>query len=192
MLGPGDDTSSAWDKVLAARDPGWLRAPDRPRTGGYLAEERLAGAEVSVEALVSTGTIVCANITEKTVLTGRYPVGVGHCVPAELPAPVQEELIVDTRLLIESTGFGYGCGFIHAEWILADSTPRLVECAARIPGDDITTLIDLAHGTRVVDDLFRLMTGGTVRPRRPRLAATPGIVTSVGGIEHARDMDGVV
>ncbi len=197
-IGPGDDPAEAWDEVRSAREPGWIRASDRPYSGRYLAEERLPGTEVSVEALVAAGEMVFANITAKDVLPGRYPVESGHCVPAGLPADATEQLLDVTRSLVQATAFRYGV--VHAEWIIRGRTPYLVECAARLPGDHIATLIDLAYGTRLADDMFRVMAGQAIASDgRPRLAAAirfltaaPGLVTGIGGVERARDLDDVV
>jgi biotin carboxylase len=197
LLDPEDDTELAWQASIAVTEPR-LRA-ERPVPRRYLVEERLMGPEVSVEALVADGTIVFLNVTAKRVQPGPHPVEIGHVVPADLPSATTELLRRCTVGLVRATGFR--SGILHGEWILVDgSKPHLLECAARLPGDSIDCLIDLAYGGRLVDDYIGLL-GGTGRvDRLPAvqgaaicfLTAAPGSVLCVSGLEAARASAGVV
>lgn len=102
------------------------------------------------------------------------------------------------RRLVGSTGFS--SGVLHAEWILVDGTrPHLVECAGRLPGDSIDTLIDLAHGGRIVADLIAVLREGPPPVRGPAragaairfLTARPGMVRAVSGLTASRESNGV-
>jgi hypothetical protein len=94
---------------------------------------------------------------------------------------------------------GFGTGILHAEWILTDDGPALVECAGRCPGDRIIDLIDLAYGTQLRVDVIDLLRGQAVdlsaEPRRGSairfLTAAPGVVTRVDGLERASSLPGV-
>jgi hypothetical protein len=90
---------------------------------------------------------------------------------------------------------------VHCEWILADGTPYLVECAGRFPGDGITVLIDEAYGFPLADRYYSIMRGEeppalpaeAVRAAAVRfLQAEPGEVVSVDGVEEAESMSGVL
>ena len=91
--------------------------------------------------------------------------------------------------LIRATG--YGSGVLHAEWILADGGPYLVECAARMPGDNIKDLIDLAYGGDLIADDVRVLEGSDPgRPPDPKRGAAirflsqgSGVVTEVTGLD---------
>jgi hypothetical protein len=161
-------------------------------------EQRLHGPEVSVEVLVSRGRVVFENVTAKLVQGGRYPVEIGHCVPADLPEEVLAALGVAVRALVAATG--YGDGVLHSEWILVGGDrPHLVECAARMPGDNIKDLIDLAYGGDLIADYVRVLEGGDPgRPESPKRAAAirfvshqPGTVVEVAGVETVASAAGV-
>jgi biotin carboxylase len=198
LVEAGDDVHEIWQEVLAVQEPGGLRARQRLRDSKYIVEERMSGTEISVQALVANGRTVFTNTTFKDLLPGRYPVELGHTVPAPIPEDSADEVIQQTRRLIRAAGFHYG--MLHAEWIVGETGPGLVECAARTPGDKIINLIDLAYRSSIMDDLLRVMEGETVlMPERPRLAASicfltapQGTVAAVSGIEQAWTAGGIV
>ncbi len=199
IVRPGDDPEQTWQECVGADEgPQLARRDLRWR---YLAEEFVAGPEYSVEALVTSGEIVFANVTAKRVHPGRYPVEAGHVVPApagpgvaELPALMQE--------LVRATGFG--TGLLHGEWIISDGTPVFVECAARPAGDWIFDLIDLVTGVNLYDAAVRALGGQDPLTRRRHTGCTaaaavrfgfpaePGTVTDVSGVDAASSAPGVV
>lgn len=189
-------SAEAWAETSAVAEP--RMRPDRELPTTYLAEEWLTGPEVSVECLVADGTIVFENTTAKDVYPGRRPVELGHTVPAPITPEVRGCLSYLMRELVRSVGFG--SGILHAEWILVDGAfPHLVECAGRIPGDGIDTLIDLSHGGSLVADLLRVLSGRSTAARRPPeraaairfLALAPGTVAGITGVDEARSLEGV-
>ncbi|MBN1172392.1 MAG: ATP-grasp domain-containing protein, partial [Micromonosporaceae bacterium] len=196
LLGPDDDLAAAWEATRLVDEPRMLARGAMPM--GFLVEERLDGPEVSVECLVDRGRPVFSNITAKLVQPGPRPVELGHTVPAPLPDAVSRRLASAMADLITVTGFG--SGVLHAEWILRNGTqPHLVECAARLPGDCIDTLIDLAYGGSILADLLAVLGGG--QPATPPaarggaairfLTARPGVVSAVTGVDEARALPGV-
>ncbi|MGW5770549.1 ATP-grasp domain-containing protein [Streptomyces longwoodensis] len=187
--------AEAWERTSSAAE--YEQVPDRELTWRFLAEERLRGPEFSVEALVREGEVVFENVTAKTVVPGPYPVEQGHLLPAPLDPATQEAFGTAIRKLVAATGFG--TGILHAEWILTDEGPTLVECAGRCPGDYLVDLIDLAYGTRVRLTLIDLLAGRPVTlPRSAErtsairfLAAEPGTVTGITGLDKAQRLPGV-
>ncbi|MFF8927000.1 ATP-grasp domain-containing protein [Streptomyces longwoodensis] len=187
--------AEAWERTSSAAE--YEQVPDRELTWRFLAEERLRGPEFSVEALVREGEVVFENVTAKTVVPGPYPVEQGHLLPAPLDPATQEAFGTAIRKLVAATGFG--TGILHAEWILTDEGPTLVECAGRCPGDYLVDLIDLAYGTRVRLTLIDLLAGRPVTlPRSAErtsairfLAAEPGTVTGITGLDEAQRLPGV-
>ncbi|HIW62955.1 MAG TPA: ATP-grasp domain-containing protein [Candidatus Stackebrandtia excrementipullorum] len=192
---PGDDdaaVSAAWHRTRAADEP-MMASPDGtpPR---HLVEHRLSGREVSVEALVERGRTVFVNQTAKTILPGPHPVELAHVVPAPDPVALDGAM----RQLVEALDFG--TGVLHAEWILVDDEPHLIECAGRFPGDEIVPLIDLAYGGSLTKDLVTLLSGQSVERRAQArrgaavrfLTAPPGRVQQVTGIGEARKVRGVL
>jgi len=198
LIGPDDHIREAWEETLSIREPAGLRAREGLGRGRYLAEERISGLEVSVQALIAAGQVLFTNVTVKDILQGRYPVELGHTLPAAIPAGLAAELVKSTGRLVKAADFQDG--MIHAEWIVADQVPYLIECAARVPGDRITTLIDLAYGIRIVDALLLVMAGLTAPALGEHrlgasiryLTAEPGVVTRISGIDEAWDTNDVV
>jgi len=138
-----------------------------------LIEQLVDGREVSVEAFVSDGVVGFFNVTAKAVRAGRFPVEVGHTVPADDISPEctdQLRSAVDT--LVASTGVH--TAVLHSEWIITDDGVWLVECAARLPGDGIDQLISLAYDFDFVTAWLSLLTGAdSPSPRvASRAAAT--------------------
>jgi len=195
LLDPEDDAHALWAHTAGAsetRQRASYEGADR-----YLVEQRIYGPEVSVEALVHQGAVGFRNITAKTVQGSRYPVELAHTVPADLPAATEAALYEAVQVLASAAGFENGV--LHAEWLLADGGPYLVECAARLPGDGIPGLIDLAYGGNFVADLLGILEGrGPVVARDAVagaavrfLSAPPGVVEAVDGEEEARQAKGV-
>ncbi|MGW7046861.1 ATP-grasp domain-containing protein [Streptomyces avermitilis] len=200
LLGPDDDAEAAWHHTVTAEEPR-LHVP-YPDAARYLVEERLHGPEVSVEALVHQGTIGFSNVTAKDVLPGRHPVELGHTVPAS-PAGAHDALHAAMTGLVAALGF---CtGILHAEWVLTRGRPHLIECAGRLPGDRIHSLIDLAYGGEgILSDLVHLMAGEGPAPARAALRgaaitflAMPAahgpdtVVHCVTGTDKAEQLDSV-
>ncbi|SDH85694.1 Biotin carboxylase [Actinokineospora alba] len=197
LLSPGDDVAEAWRRCVSEDAPN--RRPSRELPTRYLVEQRLRGAEVSVEALVCNGSMVFVNVTAKDVLPGTRPVEMGHTVPAALPQDVVVELHELMRRLVTATGFA--TGVLHAEWMLAaGESPKLIECAGRMPGDSIDHLIDLAYGGSLLLDLITALSGRSpARPAQPLMASAirflecgTGEVVAIGDTGSVSAMDGVL
>jgi biotin carboxylase len=198
VIGPDADLDSALAETVTAGDP--LRRPRRVPPARLLVEQLLEGPEVSAEALIDRGKIVRMNVTAKLVLPGPYPVELGHTVPAAISEAAARRLDASMTDLVAATGFRDG--ILHAEWFLAEGEfPHLVECAGRLAGDHIMTLIDLVYGGSSVADLLAILAGhgdSVTRERRPRrgasirfLVAAPGTVRAITGVAQARSMAGV-
>jgi hypothetical protein len=139
-------------------------------------------------------------VTAKAVYPGPRPVELGHTVPADLPPAQSQRLIAETERVLDAVGFG--SGFVHCEWIVADGILHLVECAGRMPGDGIMELIQNAWQFEVVPLYLAVMEGlpptQDVPAQAPKGAAVwflhvePGEVLSVEGVEEARAVPDVV
>ena len=195
LLGRAEQADAAWESLVSLDEPRQL--PDRPLRWRYLVERRMTGAEYSVEALVRHGAVLFENITQKAVAQGGHPVEIGHTVPAPADPARSSQLAAQTRRLL--TAIGFDTGIIHAEWIVTDAGPVLVECAGRIPGDHIIELIDLAYGSRLCHSLVDLLCGRPVSmPTAASQAASirflsgrPGTVTAIRGVAAVRGRPGV-
>lgn len=199
VIGPDTDLASAWARTMAAGEPAFGSRRSSPSR--LLVEQLLEGPEISVEALIDRGEIVCMNVTDKLVLPGRNPVELGHTVPAAIGEAAAQRLDGSMRELVAATGFR--SGILHAEWFLVEGEfPHLVECAGRMAGDGIPTLIDLVYGGSMTASLLAVLTGqgdSVNRDRRPRrgasvrfLVAEPGTVRAINGVAQAQSMTGVL
>ena len=162
-----------------------------------IVEEAVSGPEYSVEMLVHEGRPCFANVTAKQLAPGAHPVELGHTVPGARTSEDFARLVDATTRLF--TAAGYQTGLLHSEWILDEHGPTLVECAARAPGDEITTLISLAFDRSFVAAYLTLMLGEDPGlPAEPPYGATirfltpePGTVTAVTGTDEVAAMPGV-
>ncbi|SBT53095.1 Biotin carboxylase [Micromonospora auratinigra] len=187
--------------------PAWARSADpepsaeateRGLPTEVLVEQLLVGTEHSVELLVADGEVLFANVTDKRIVGGRFPVETGHTVPSALPAATCRALTDAAVRLAHAAGFR--SGMLHSEWILADGVPTLVECAARVPGDMITALVSIAYECDFIGAYLRVLRGE--RPQLPAgpigaaaiefLLAPPGRVTAVQGVKAALRVSGVL
>ena len=162
-----------------------------------IVEEAISGPEYSVEMLVRQGRRCFANVTAKQLVPGEHPVELGHTVPGARTGEDYTSLIESTTRLFTAAGFD--TGVLHCEWIVSEHGPVLVECAARVPGDEIATLISLAFDRSFVLAYLTLMLGADPQlPAEPPYGATvrflttaPGTVTEVAGAEEAATLPGV-
>ncbi|MDE5415407.1 ATP-grasp domain-containing protein [Alkalihalobacterium chitinilyticum] len=109
----------------------------------FLVEELLTGQEISVEVLVSRGNIKFFNVTVKETMDGKFPVEIGHYLPGNFPEDLNNKLKLNIKSLINQLDIQ--TGILHAEWIIVNETPYLIECAGRAPGDYIFQMIKLAY-----------------------------------------------
>lgn len=178
-----------------AGDPLRSSSIARPR---LMAEQRLFGPEFSVECLVRDGIVIFTNITAKTVAAGAHPVELGHVAPAPVDRWLEERLRTTMTRLVRLARVR--TAVLHAEWIVEGEVPHLIECAGRLPGDNITALIGDAWGFNFVDAWVTLMRGERPQlPLRPRGAAAiwflsgpEGTVRSVTGVADATSLPGVL
>jgi biotin carboxylase len=195
VLSSPAEVAEAWRRS-AALDEG-AAAPDRGVESQLMVERAVTGPEFSVEMLVAAGTPCFANVTAKEVLGGRYPIECGHAVPAPVTGALTGGLVEATTRFARAASFDWGV--LHAEWIVDGEGWVLVECAGRLPGDEICGLIDAAYEFRFVESYLRCMLGEhpSCPDRASRaaairfLAAGEGRVVAVGGVEAARAHPGV-
>lgn len=168
------------------------------RAPRLMVEQRITGPEYSVESLVADGEVIFQSITAKTVAAGRHPVELGHVVPAPLAAPIQRRVEEQVDRLVRLVGVR--TAVLHSEWIIVSGQPHLIECAGRLPGDNITALISEAWGYDFPASWISLMSGR--RPQVPAaarraaaiwfLTADSGTVVSVPGPAEVMGCPGVL
>ncbi|MEU2680635.1 ATP-grasp domain-containing protein [Streptomyces sp. NPDC007107] len=169
----------------------WTELVDRyAYDGPFLVEEYLRGPEYSVETLSVDGRHQVVGITEKLLGPPPLFVEVGHVHPAPLPRDRKEAVEELTAEFL--TACGYRFGPAHTEVIWTAKGPRIVESQARLGGDRIPRLVQLATGLDMEQAIFAGLAGTAAGPSVPAAAAIvrfftfpPGRVDEVRGLEAA-------
>jgi hypothetical protein len=119
----------------------------------------ITGQEYSVESLTQDGKTLFSSVTRKetTDVDSQYFVEMAHTVPAARDdawdAVQRANVAMLDRLGVEN-------GITHAEWRLDErGEARLMEVAARTPGDGIMVLYRLATGRRMEPEILRIALG---------------------------------
>jgi cysteine synthase A len=158
--------------------------------GPVLVEEYLRGPEFSVETLTVGGEHHVIGVTRK--LLGPLPgfVELGHL----FPEPDTPDTRAVAALAVELLDVvGYRCGPAHTEVIRTEDGPRIVESQARLGGDRIPELIELAGGFDMKRGMFAALAGRAPRPVRAErvahiayLTLPTGVLRSVSGLDDVR------
>jgi len=164
-------------------------------TEDLLVEQWLTGPEVSVEGCCVGRSAHIVQITDKIVFAGPSPVEAGHTQPSRLPQRTQQAIRQVTVAAIAALGLE-DCGF-HAELKITGQGPLVIEVAARLGGDRISTqLTPLSTGINLVRAVIDLALGRApaLEARHRRGAAiryfqapAAGLLESVAGMENLCD-----
>ena len=135
------------------------------RKGVAMVEERARGAEVSVEAMTIGGVTEILAITDKLVTDPPFFVELGHSEPSQLASQTLEEI---RRLATRTIGaIGIVDGPSHTEIMVTERGPVVIETAARLGGDYITSkLVPFSTGIDMVDISVRLALGLNIELNR--------------------------
>ncbi len=128
------------------------------RNGVVMVEEFMAGPEVSVEAMTVEGETTIITITDKLITPPPYFVEIGHSEPSRLSQEIQEEIKKITFQAVRAIRLENGPS--HTEVKITESGPKIVELAARLGGDFITSrLVPLSTGVDMVGNSVLLAAG---------------------------------
>lgn len=131
------------------------------RNGVVMVEEFMEGEEVSVESMTVNGVTTIVTITDKLTTPPPYFVELGHVEPSRHPMELQEKIKEITRQAVAAIRLKNGPS--HTEIKLTKDGPKVVELAARLGGDFITSkLVPLSTGVDMVGNSVILATGGEV------------------------------
>lgn len=168
------------------------------RSGGVIVEEYMKGPEVSVEIIVLDGVPHVLNVTDKLTTGAPHFVEMGHSQPSRLPAPDLEK--IRDLACRAALAVGIKRGPVHAEIILTENGPKMVELGARMGGDCITThLVPLSTGVDMIEATLRLACSETPDITRKwdkgsairYFNTTAGQIAAINGVEEAKAIDGV-
>ncbi|GHF48517.1 hypothetical protein GCM10010218_32500 [Streptomyces mashuensis] len=107
-------------------------------------EQYVPGDEYSADGYVLDGRVVVAAVTRKLLGPEPWFVELGHLTPAVLDPAVRT--LVDDHTSAVARAVGITSGPFHCEFRLDAGRPVLMEIAARLPGDRIVDLVELATG----------------------------------------------
>ncbi len=168
------------------------------RNGTVMAEEFMEGPEVSVEAMTVDGKTQIIAVTDKYITPPPYFVELAHCEPSRLGKDVQERIREVALQAVRAIGLKNGPS--HTEIKVTQEGPKVVELAARLGGDFITSrLVPLSTGVDMVGASVELAAGKKAefssRWRRGAaihfLQAKEGIIGKISGAEEAGRLKGV-
>ncbi|GAA2346228.1 ATP-grasp domain-containing protein [Saccharopolyspora halophila] len=173
-----------------------VNARGQQRSPVVLLEERLTGAEVSVETVTFGGRTAVVGVTDKSVAGAPWFVETGHMFPAALDAATEHRVTETAVAAIEALGLDNTV--CHTELKLTEDGPKLVEVNPRPAGNQITELvrrvtgIDLPAAYAQValgekPDLSRVDTGAASAAISFLLPPRSGPIEEIRGTEALRD-----
>jgi biotin carboxylase len=125
--------------------------------GHCVIEQFIGGSEFSAEIVVVDGAIEFVAVTKKTTSSPPYFDEIAHVCGVELPVGVHADLISNLRNVVIAAQVM--CGVLHAEFKVFEDKVYIIEVACRIPGDQITHLVELAYGVVLEHVLIRAKLG---------------------------------
>src|ERR671924_173915 len=139
-----------------------LAGADPDDVHGFLAEELLDGAEVTLEGYVHGGSVTTIGVTDSVKYPGTLSFERFE-YPSALPADRQAELSdVAARVL---PALGFEGGFFNVEFFVPDDAPaQIIEVNGRI-ASQFAPLVQGLHGRSTYDALFALACGEDPRWR---------------------------
>lgn len=123
----------------------------------FIIEEFIVGSEFSVESIVVGDVVHHFGITKKFKCNEPYFEEIGHEFPANLKKDIENEIYKVCTQGIKALGINIGA--THTEVILSKNGPVIVEIAARLGGDKIPMLVQLATGNNIAKNAIRVSLG---------------------------------
>ncbi|ALO96725.1 carboxylase [Streptomyces hygroscopicus subsp. limoneus] len=154
-----------------------------------LVEEYLDGPEVSVECVTHRGHTTAVAVTRKTLGAPPFFEEIAHSVDAA--DPLLDQVAPVAAAAIKALGITEGVQ--HVELRLVDGRPRLIEVNARIGGDMIGHLVQLATGVelaRAAADTARGQAPDLTRTRHSAAAIRLLYPSASGTLTHCYLDDG--
>lgn len=159
---------------------------ENSRNGTVMVEEYMEGPEVSVEIIVIEGEPHILTITDKYITPPPYFVELAHCEPSRLVMEIQDQIRETASQAVRAIGIENAPA--HVEIKVTKEGPKIVELAARLGGDFITSrLVPLSTGIDMVGASVLLATG-----EKPDLTPTRKRGAAIHFIHAGEDMRGVI
>jgi biotin carboxylase len=138
--------------------------------GDVLVEEYLQGPEISVDAGFADGVMSIGFLARKQIGYPPYFEETGHLVDGN--DPLLQDGQLRKVLVAAHEAVGYHTGWSHTELRLTPDGPKVIEINARLGGDRIPQLAELATGVRAASAAAAIACGRApdLRPLRSRVA----------------------
>ena len=190
--------AAAWTRIAAI-----LSEPDVQALGDgarkILVEEFVPGVEVSVEGMLTEGSLATLAIFDKPdPLDGPFFEETIYVTPSRLSAATQEAIAASTGQAARALGLSDGP--VHAELRINDAGPWLIELAARSIGGLCSRTLRFGTGMSLEEIILRHALGWPIASlERERPAAgvmmipipRGGILEEVRGLAAARGVAGI-
>lgn len=169
------------------------------RSKVMLVEEYMVGPEVSVESYSVDGIPHIITITDKIVTETPFFVELGHTEPSMLSNKEQKEIKKVAEAAIRAIGMQNGP--THTEIKMTPSGAKLVEIAARLGGDFITSrLVPLSTGVDMIECSFDTLLGEEVQYEKNTdkgsairfIQSKPGVLKRIIGEDEAKLIPGII
>jgi hypothetical protein len=133
-----------------------LAGADPAAAHGFMAEELLSGAEVTLEGYVHGGRVTTIGVTDSIKYPGTFSFE-SFEYPSSLPRERLDELSdISSRVL---PALGFEGGFFNVEFFVPEAGPaQIIEVNGRI-ASQFAPLVQAVHGRSTYDALFRLALG---------------------------------
>lgn len=149
-----NDVKNKYENMINSREMSFITTEEIEKS--YMIEDYIEGKEISIEALIQDGELVFFNVTEKEVSNKNF-VELRHSLPANLDKDIINTLIKYKKKLIFALEAQNG--ILHSEWKINNGIPSLIECAGRVPGDNILDLIELSYDFNVYRAIVDILLG---------------------------------
>lgn len=171
---------------------------ENSRGGIVMVEEYMTGPEVSVEAMTINGETTIVTITDKFITPPPYFVEIAHSEPSMLDEKTKDKICQITKKALKAIGLINAPS--HTEIKVTTEGPKIVELAARLGGDFITSkLVPLSTGVDMVGNSVLLATGNTVDLTKTRqngsaihfIQGEEGILNNISVDEAVYSLEGI-
>jgi biotin carboxylase len=191
------EIEDAWLECTSV-DEGYRTVKSRPLNWEYIVEEYMEGIEVSVETLVYDYKPIFHNVTCKKTTNGPHFVELSHTVPAQISENEKTLLLNNKEKLLDY--LNVKMGVFHSEWKLTNEGPKIIECAARAPGDYIPKLINIAYDFNFYEAFVQIFSGikPAVNKTNKRVARVEyfnppeGVIEDIQGLSYLESIPQLV
>lgn len=204
IVKPADNAGSRGVVLLSGgegkkeRTEAYAYSRENSRNGIVMVEQYMTGPEVSVEAMTVRGETTVIAVTDKLTTPPPYFVELGHCEPSRLSEQTQEAVRRTALQAVKAIRLENGPS--HTEIKVTADGPKVVELAARLGGDFITSrLVPLSTGVDMVGASVLLACGEEpelIKTKRRAAAirfigGTSGIIKSIAVDERIHSLPGL-